>query len=133
MSGYRLCQVKTDLSEYKEPSLPRDSDSYILGGLNGNAIKLIRFLIETQTVRIEPYNYKKLYSVYEKRDINGFETYLSSLKINTKRREFNPSAGRLILLGDTVCGKGSSDYMTMLVLAYMHKNKSSILYCLFLL
>ena len=53
MSSFRLIPVKTDLEKYQKPSLPKDSDFYVLGDLHGNAIKLIRFLVETNTVSIE--------------------------------------------------------------------------------
>ena len=121
MSSYRLFQVKTNLEKYQKPSLPKDSDFYVLGDLHGNAIKLIRFLVETNTVSIESKVYSKLYSAYIKKDYSKFERLLKLLIPLDKKRKVNPNNGRLILIGDTVCDRGRSDYMTMLVLQFMHK------------
>lgn len=86
--------------------------TYVLGDLNGNAMKLLVFLMVCGLVDITD-RYEKLLKSYADRNYKDFLQDLSALK-------FNASMARLILIGDTLCDRGESDYMTLMVYKRMH-------------
>lgn len=89
--------------------------TYVVGDLHANAIRLLYFLIHFGYVECNQKLYDQLVTAYQNKDLLQFERYLNEVQVS-------PQTGtRLILIGDTLCDRGKSDYMILNVYALLAK------------
>lgn len=92
----------------------------VIGDLHANAIKLIYFLITLKIADTNTYIYTKLYTAYINLNYDEFERHLNYLIPHESAQEIE-----IILIGDTLCDRGQSDYMVLLVYQWLNNHHIS--------
>tara|TARA_R110000868_G_scaffold8205_3_gene42487 strand:+ start:80803 stop:81858 length:1056 start_codon:yes stop_codon:yes gene_type:complete len=94
--------------------IPDDVTTCVIGDLHGNAMKLIFCLLTSRLLKISQEIYTQLCQAYHEVNYDIFLSLLRRLKCTSARKN-----RKLILIGDTLCDRGNSDYMTLLVYEWM--------------
>lgn len=144
----RFSLASAGLGNMERMSPPASPCTYVIGDLHGNAMKLFAFLLHTglidsnsntdyiiSCIQLYYYNIQSSYSLNEERfpfikttaivPFNAPPDYFLFLQ-TIQKLQFNAQAVgkiKLIFIGDTLCDRGHSDYMTLLLYDLMAKNK----------
>lgn len=118
--------VSSSLSE-KPPALiyPQhliESASSAVGDLHGNAMKLIQFLILTNTITICESDYNRLYQLYQKPYIDFQKCDIEEMKSIIERITYL-NKKPLFLIGDILSDRGNNDWFTLMILAALKRNQ----------
>lgn len=111
--GYGLALMKCA----PKPEMPC---TYVIGDLHGNALKLFAFLIWTGAVFFPTGNKDQIIyditAAYYAKNHLSFHRAINLLQFNPEIVDLI----KLIFLGDTLCDRGMSDYMTLLLFELIH-------------
>ncbi|QIV95833.1 calcineurin-like phosphoesterase family protein [Allofrancisella inopinata] len=125
-----IAKIKDNLNVHYQIH-PHDARvSFAIGDLHGNALKLVRFLIEIGIIDLQLEGlssiYMELKNAYINKEQRSFRKCLDKIKFDERRTK----KAKLILIGDTLCDRGNSDCMTMLVFRKMSKAGVKYTICL---
>ncbi len=99
---------------------PERPCTYVIGDLHGNALKLFVFLIWTGVVFFPAGNKDQIIfditAAYYAKHYLSFHRAINLLQFNPEIVDLI----KLIFLGDTLCDRGKSDYMTLLLFELMY-------------
>lgn len=114
-----------DYISIKNPSDSRKS-TYIIGDLHANASKLIYFLFYSGMCLAQEQVQKDIKEAYNNRN---YELFKKSLK-NVIVHKLNVKNVKLIFIGDSLCDRGKSDFMIMLLYEFLADNGINFTICL---
>jgi hypothetical protein len=121
-----LVLVEEQVNIYQMPeaiTLPPYSQVTV-GDLHGNTMKLLFMLVKHGVIKeMTDDIYELLVETYTFAHKEGLKDYIISWYVKALiELEYNPSIG-IRLIGDELCDRGSNDYLTLILLNQLHRNK----------
>lgn len=100
--------------------------TYIIGDLHGNALKFIYFLFYSGIALAEKRVQSNIQKAYHTKNYALFKESLKKVMVH----KLNIKNIKLILTGDTLCDRGNSDFMTLLVYKFIAEQNINFTVCL---
>lgn len=100
--------------------------TYIIGDLHGNASKFIYFLFYSGISLAKEDVQKDIKQAYNKKNYKLFKESLKKVLVH----KLNAKKVKLIFIGDSLCDRGESDFMIMLLYKFLADNGINFTVCL---
>lgn len=113
-------------NDMKDMESAGEYNTYVIGDIHGNAQKLMYFLFHTGIVLASKAVQEGIRKSYKTKDYALFKESIKKLVIH----KLNIKTVKLILIGDTLCDRGQSDFMILLIYKLLFDNKVNFTICL---